>query len=78
MTQFALAHHYFGFLTGDDVEVLAEAFRVATGFAYRAWDIRNLFVPDFVAAPPICIAPRFGIPCVHVLTLFATIPFAVG
>ena len=78
MAQFALAHHFFGFLTGDDVEVLAEAFRVATGFHYRAWDIRNLFVPDFVAAPPIWIGAKLGIGDVHTLTLLATIPFALA
>src|SRR5207253_4172778 len=54
--QLWLAHRYFGFLTGDEVEVLAEAFRVARGFHYRAWEIRNLFVPDFVVAPAIRIA----------------------
>ena len=78
VAQFALAHHFFGFLTGDDVEVLAEAFRVATGFHYRAWDIRNLFVPDFVAAPPIWIGAKLGIGDPHALTLLATIPFALA
>jgi hypothetical protein len=49
--QLWLAYRYYGFLTGDDVEVLSEAFRRARGLAYTPWDIRNLFVPDVVVAP---------------------------
>ena len=56
LTQFHLAHRYFGFLGGDDVEVLGEAFRVATGLPYYAWEIRNLFVPHAVVAPLIACA----------------------
>lgn len=74
-TQLYLAIHYFGFLTGDDVEVLAEAFRVATGFRYRAWDIRNLFVPDFVVAPFIYLGTVAGISDVRALGVLAAVPF---
>ena len=49
--QLWLAYRYYGFLTGDDVEVLSEAFRRARRLAYTPWDIRNLFVPDVVVAP---------------------------
>src|SRR5205807_44860 len=49
--QLWLAWRYYGFLTGDDVELLSEAFRRACGLAYTPWDIRNLFVPDVVVAP---------------------------
>src|SRR5437588_12660235 len=49
--QIFLAVRFYGFLTGDDVEVLEEAFRRARGFAYQPWNVRNLFVPDFVVAP---------------------------
>ena len=56
LVQFFLAHRYFGFLTGDEVEVLGEAFRRARGFAYWPWGIRNLFVPDFVVAPFVWVA----------------------
>jgi hypothetical protein len=54
--QLWLAYRYFGFLTGDDVEVLSEAFRRARGLAYSPWDIRNLFVPDVVVAPVVWLA----------------------
>jgi GPI mannosyltransferase 3 len=49
--QIWMAYRYFGFMTGDDVEVLSEAFRRARGVRYTPWDIRNLFVPDVVVAP---------------------------
>jgi GPI mannosyltransferase 3 len=51
LIQIFLAVRFFGFLTGDDVEVLSQAFRRATGFDYQPWDVRNLFVPDFLVAP---------------------------
>ena len=54
--QLWLAYRYFGFLTGDDVEVLSEAFRRARGLSYVPWDIRNLFVPDVVVAPVVWLA----------------------
>ncbi|MEO8034950.1 MAG: hypothetical protein ABI837_11015 [Acidobacteriota bacterium] len=72
--QLWLAHRYFGFLTGDDVEVLGEAFRYI-GYHYTAWDIRNVFIPDFVAAPPIVVGHFFGVTNVAVLIELATLPF---
>jgi Alg9-like mannosyltransferase family len=54
--QLWLAYRYYGFLTGDDVEVLSEAFRRARGLAYTPWDIRNLFVPDVVVAPVVWLS----------------------
>jgi hypothetical protein len=55
-TQLWLAYRYYGFLTGDDVEVLSEAFRRARGLAYMPWDIRNLFVPDVLVAPVVFLS----------------------
>src|SRR5258707_14908184 len=54
--QLWLCWRYFGFLTGDDVEVLSEAFRRARGLSYVPGGIRNLFVPDFVVAPVVWLA----------------------
>jgi hypothetical protein len=54
--QLWLAWRYYGFLTGDDVEVLSEAFRRARGLAYTPWDIRNLFVPDVIVAPVVFLS----------------------
>lgn len=75
LTQVVLAIVYPGFATGDEVEVLAEALRVAAGFRYRAWDIRNLFVPDFVAAPLLFVAHWLGVASPRVLAVMATVPF---
>ena len=54
--QLWLAYRYYGFLTGDDVEVLSEGFRRARGLAYTPWDIRNLFVPDMLVAPVVFLS----------------------
>ena len=54
--QLWLAWRYYGFLTGDDVEVLSEAFRRARGLAYTPWDIRNLFVPDVIVSPVVWLS----------------------
>jgi hypothetical protein len=73
-----LAWRYFGFLTGDDVEILAEAFRVATGFKYRAWDIRCLFVPDVIIAPFVWLGAKLGVRDVRTLVVIATLPSIVA
>ena len=74
-TQLFLAWRYFGFLTGDEVEVLGEAFRRARGFAYGPWPIRNLLVPDVLVAPFVWIASHLGIGDTRELILAATLPF---
>jgi GPI mannosyltransferase 3 len=73
--QLWLAHRYFGFLTGDEVEVLGEAFRRALGFAYQPWDIRNLLVPDVVVAPLVCLASWLGFDEPGQMIFAATLPF---
>jgi len=75
--QIWLACRYFGFLTGDEVEVLGEAFRRARGFVYQPWEIRNLFVPDFVVAPLVWVAGSLGIDDAGRLIFAATLPFIV-
>ncbi|HYS55454.1 MAG TPA: hypothetical protein VER58_16980 [Thermoanaerobaculia bacterium] len=49
--QVFLAIRFYGFLTGDDVEVLSEAMRRARGLDFQPWEVRNLFIPDFLVAP---------------------------
>ena len=73
--QLWLAHRYFGFLTGDEVEVLGEAFRRARGFPYTPWGIRNLLVPDVVVAPFVWLASRLGVGDTGRLIFAATLPF---
>src|SRR5437899_4398753 len=49
--QTLLTLRFYGFLTGDDVEVLSEAMRRARSLDYPPWDVRNLFIPDVLVAP---------------------------
>jgi len=70
--QLWLAYRYHGFLTGDDVEVLSEAFRRARGLAYTPWDIRNLFVPDVVVAPMVWLSRGLS---TRTTIFLASIPF---
>jgi hypothetical protein len=70
--QLWLAYRYYGFLTGDDVEVLSEAFRRARGLAYTPWDIRNLFVPDVVVAPIVWFSSGLSI---RTTIFLASLPF---
>lgn len=73
--QVFLAIRFFGFLTGDDVEVLSEAFHRAIGLHYPPWDVRNFFVPDVVVAPFVFVASRMGVGDTAHLIDVATLPF---
>src|SRR3977135_1809550 len=70
--QLWLAWRYYGFLTGDDVEVLSEAFRRARGLAYTPWDIRSLFVPDMIVAPVVWLTRWTS---TRTTIFFASLPF---
>jgi len=69
------AWRFFGFLGGDDVEVLEEAFRSALGLDYRPWDVRNLFLPDVLVAPFLRLGSVLGLHETFPLVLCATVPF---
>lgn len=73
--QLFLAHRYYGFVAGDDVEVLEEAFRRAIGLPHQPWNIRNLFVPDVVVAPIVYLARAAGIADRRTLIEIAAWPF---
>src|SRR5262249_27850227 len=75
IAQLWLAHRYFGFLTGDEVEVLGEAFRRAIGFPYAPWGIRNLLVPDVIAAPFVRLASWMGFDATGEMIFAAALPF---
>jgi hypothetical protein len=75
--QLWLAHRYFGFLTGDEVEVLAEAFRRARGFPFAPWNIRSLVVPDVVVAPFVWMATKVGINSTRTIIECATLPYII-
>jgi hypothetical protein len=54
------AWRFFGFLGGDDVEVLEEAFRRAGSLEYSPMPIRNLLIPDLVVAPVVKVGLALG------------------
>jgi hypothetical protein len=72
-----LAWRYFGFLSGDDVEVLEEAFRRAVGLAYSPWEIRDLLLPDILVAPLVRLGTALGLHGTFRLVLCATVPFVL-
>ena len=72
-----LAHHYFGFETGDDVEIAQEAFRAAFGLDYTPWNIRNLFVSQTLVAPFLQIALWLGVSDPFALAEVARWPFVL-
>lgn len=67
----------FGFLGGDDVEVLEEAFRSALGLDYHPWNVRNLFLPEVLVAPFVRLGNMLGLHETFPLVLCATVPFIV-
>ena len=70
-----LACRYFGFYTGDDVEMLDAAFRTATGLDVASWGIRNLLLPNALMAPLVWTAARLGVSGTASLIVVATLPF---
>ena len=71
----AFAWHFFGFLGGDDAEIIQEAFRVARGLDYAPWNVRNLLLPDLLVAPIVCLGLLLGIRDAGHLSFVATFPF---
>ena len=71
------AWRYFGFLGGDDVEILEEAFRRATGLDYLPWNVRNLFLPEVLVAPFVRLGNALGFHATFPLVLCATVPFVI-
>jgi hypothetical protein len=69
------AWRFFGFLSGDDVEILEEAFRAARGLQYSPWNVRNLFLPDVLVAPFVGLGSVLGLAETFPLVLCATVPF---
>jgi hypothetical protein len=72
-----LAWRFFGFLGGDDVEVLEEAFRRAVGLNYIPWEVRDLFLPDILVAPFVRLGATLGLRETFALVLCATVPFVL-
>jgi hypothetical protein len=71
------AWRFFGFLGGDDVEVVEEAFRRAVGLNYIPWEVRDLLLPDILVAPFVRLGAALGLRETFSLVLCATAPFVV-
>jgi len=72
-----LALAFYGFLTGDDVEILQAGFRQAFGWPYQPWAIRNLLVSDLLVAPALRIAAALGVTATRTLVSLAAVPFVL-
>jgi len=68
---------FFGFHTGDDVEILQAGFMRALGWPYQPWDIRNLLVSDLLTAPAIALASALGVSSTRDLAWLASMPIVV-
>jgi hypothetical protein len=63
---------FFGFHTGDDVEVVQAGFMRALDYEYTPWAIRNLFFSDVVVSPFLWLASQLGIDSIRTLTWIAS------
>jgi hypothetical protein len=77
MVRLVLAFRFYGFLTGDDVEILQAGFRRAFGWPYQPWEIRNLLLPDLLVAPALRIAAALGVASTRTLVALAAVPFVL-
>ncbi len=71
-----LGWHFFGFLTGDDVEILEAGFR-AIGLSYSPWVIRNTLVSDAFVGPVVALLHGLGVSSQTFLVWAASWPFVV-
>lgn len=72
-----LAYRYFGFQTGDDVEIAEQAFRTALGLEFSPWNVRSLFIPDLLVAPLLRLASLARVTDPILLAWIARWPFVV-
>jgi hypothetical protein len=75
LVRLALGFVYFGFHTGDDVEILQAGFMRALGWPYQPWEIRNLLVSDVLVAPALTLAIAMGVRSTQILVWLASVPF---
>lgn len=68
---------FFGFHTGDDVEILQAGFLRAFGHPYEPWSIRNLLVSDLLVTPALVAGRVFGVASPRIFVWLASIPFVL-
>ena len=76
LLRLGLSARYFGFLTGDDVEILEAGLRWSLDLPYVPWEIRNTLLPSLLVAPMGALGGLLGISSPAVLVWLATVPFA--
>lgn len=75
LARIGLSSFYFGFHTGDDVEILQAGFMRALGWPYEPWEIRNLLVSDLFVAPVIRLLSALGVESTRTMIWLASAPF---
>lgn len=73
-TRAALAWAFFGFHTGDDVEIVQAALMRALDRPYEPLGLRNLLASDLLAAPVAWMAAAVGVRSMAVLTWLVALP----
>lgn len=73
----ALAWRFFGFLTGDDVEILETGLRSVVDLGYQPWEIRNTLLPTLLVWPMGVLGQALGLSTPRMLAWIAVLPFAV-
>jgi hypothetical protein len=71
-----LAWAFPGFLSGDDLEIVATAAKYAVGLDYEPWRIRCLLHPLLLAFPVVKAGALAGLASPRWLTLLAAVPTA--
>ncbi len=75
VARLGLGFRYFGFSSGDDVEILEEGFRRALDLEYTPLPIRSLLLSDLLVAPVLGVASALGITETSTLLWLASLPF---
>lgn len=66
---------FFGFSSGDDLEMLQAGFMRALDFGYTPWALRNLLVSDVLVSPVLWLSSELGVESIRLLRWIATFPF---
>lgn len=74
----ALAVHFDGFLSGDDLEVVEAAAKYALGLDYAPWSLRCLFHPVVLVAPILRAGATLGVRAPLDVVRLAALPTLVA
>jgi hypothetical protein len=77
LLRLGLGWWFYGFWTGDDVEILQSGFARALGVDYEPFRIRHLLLPDLLLAPVLRMASAAGLESINGLVLIAKLPFVL-